>query len=72
MKKQFIMVMEEDFAQYTLDNLRSDSRVIVLDRNVRVPNNRLLRLLRKIHLSRRIDSHLRLPFKTIWEISVKK
>lgn len=48
------------------NDLKSDPRVDYLESPCRELNIKLLRLVRKIHLSRRINDVIELPFKGIW------
>ena len=46
--------------------LYKTNNVIILDGRTKEPKNIVSRVLRKIHLSRKINSIVQLPFKRIW------
>ena len=66
MKKQFIMVLYDGFTLFTFADLMSAENVRVFDFPCKTIHNRILKFLRKIHVHRRINNHINLPFKSIW------
>lgn len=73
MKRHFIVVLINGFIQLNFADLQNDDRVTLLGTpyadNVHIS---FLKLLRKIHLSKRLNSFINLPFKGIWGTSLDK
>ena len=72
MKKRKIIVAmyENNMFPVLLSDLYSDDRVIMFDL-VKKLNNRFLSIVRKIHLSSKVNKHIKLPFKIIWVNSLE-
>lgn len=68
MKRQFIMVVmkENPLTRYNFADLFHDDRIIILDGWVHEARNKLLRFLKKIHFSRKINKIIDLPLKHLW------
>lgn len=70
--KKFIFVLNpKGPSAYLCSDLYSDKRVVILNSFLRDLHNPLLKGLRKIHLSKKINSRINLPFKNIWKCSLR-
>ena len=65
-KRKFITILCGGFIPYVFEDLRHDERVTVFNQTVKNINNPVLKVIRKIHLGKKIDERVHLPFKNIW------
>ncbi len=72
MEKKFIMVMQRNtpLNPYIYKDLYEDDRVDFLRSVMKEIKNRILLFIQRIHLSRRINRAVSLPFKSIWGFSL--
>lgn len=73
-KKQFIFVNDLSRLNVIFKDLENDNRVIVLHGPCKELSNKLLIIIRKIHLNliKRISNKIPIPFKGIWQCSLRK
>ena len=65
MKKYYILIAS-DLVECEFYDLKFDERSVLIYNTLRQIKSPALRLLRKIHLSSKINSFVKLPFRTIW------
>lgn len=71
-KKQFIFVCDTSITKHMYDDLERDKRVIVLHGPCKELKSRLLKFIRRVHLNKRVNDIIKIPFKGIWSISLNK
>lgn len=68
--RKFVLVFRKNTPRnpYMFKDLYTDDRVIILDSIMKdnAIENSFLRFLRQVHLSKKVDRFVRLPFKRIW------
>lgn len=71
-KRQFVFVMGPGMLiPRIFSDFYKDDRVIVLDHPMKPLRSRVLRAIRKVHLSSKVNSVIKLPFKQIWKSSLE-
>ncbi len=71
-RKQFIFVCDTSITKHMYDDLERDKRVIVLHGPCKELKSRLLKFIRRVHLNKRVNDIIRIPFKGIWSTSLRK
>ncbi len=71
-KKHFIVIAPQNDLGTRFFDLKNDNRVTYIEGSGRKLNNRLLQLIKRIHLSTRINKYIDLPFKSIWGCNLDK
>ena len=64
--KKFLLLQSNYMSFFTLSDISQMDNVVIYH-NKRVSNNRILNFLFNIHNSGRIQNHIKLPFKGIWD-----
>ena len=71
--EQFIFVTNKiGSAHYLFNDLYSDERTVILNGFLKDIRNPILKGIRKVHLSKKINSKVNLPFKKIWRSSLRE
>lgn len=71
--EQFIFVTNKiGSAHYLFYDLYSDERTVVLNGFLKDIRNPIIKGIRKVHLSKKINSKINLPFKNVWGSSLRK
>ncbi len=70
-KRQFIFIVNKNsMLKYNFNDLKFDKRAIILNDTIKNINNDVLKMMRKIHLSEKINQIINLPFKSVWGSSL--
>lgn len=70
-KREFIILFSnKEVTPYIFKDLYSDERVRVINTMIAEPDNRILRIIQKIHLNGKINRIVLLPFKRVWGYSL--
>lgn len=71
LQKKFIFILKDNYIEIMGNDLKSDNRVTIIDSYLKKPNNRILRMLQKVHTTTKINRRIKLPFRNIWKCSMR-